>query len=120
MPKKICRGKNCKNLVPMNGKYCPQCAKVAAMDKQEKNKHYDQNVREPKLVNFYHSKEWQKVRQAALLRDYHLCQECLKHNVIKSAEIVHHIIEIKDDWSKRLQIDNCQSVCKSCHNKLHI
>ncbi len=120
MPKKICRGKNCENLIPMNGKYCPQCAKVATMDKQEKNKRYDLKVRDPKLVKFYHSSEWNWIRSAALVRDNHLCQECLKQNIIQSAEIVHHIIEIKDDWSKRLQIDNCQSVCKSCHNKLHI
>ena len=97
MPKKICRGKNCKNLVPMYEKYCPQCAKAAAMDKQEKNKRYDYKVRDPKLVKFYHSSEWNRIRKAALVRDNHLCQECLKHNVIKSAEIVHHIIEIKDD-----------------------
>ena len=120
MPKKICRGKNCKNLVPMNGKYCPECAKGVAIEKQEKNKRYDHKVRDPKLVKFYHSSEWQRIRNAALIRDNRLCQECLEHNVIKSAEIVHHIIEIKDDWSKRLQLDNCESVCKSCHNKLHI
>lgn len=120
MPKKICLAPSCNNLVGMKEKYCSSCQPAMKEVKREKNKKYDQYIREDDIVKFYHSREWKKVREAVLIRDNYLCQHCLKDNIIKSAEIVHHIVEIKDDWSKRLLINNCESVCKSCHNKLHI
>ncbi|MBI9014366.1 MAG: HNH endonuclease [Clostridiales bacterium] len=88
-------------------------------EKREKNRKYDQYVREEEIVKFYHSREWKKVREAVLIRDNYLCQNCIKDNIIKSAEIVHHIVEIKDDWSKRLSISNCKSLCLKCHNSIH-
>lgn len=48
-----------------------------------------------------------------------ICQECKKKRLIEQANIVHHVIEVKEDWSKRLDIDNLVSVCHSCHNKIH-
>lgn len=120
MPKKVCLNGSCNNLVSKKEKYCSICKPKMDQVKKEKNRKYDDYVREEKTVKFYISREWKRVRQAALVRDHHLCQECLKHNIIKSAEIVHHIIEIKVDWNRRLDITNCESVCKSCHNKLHI
>jgi len=118
MPKKICPGKGCDNLINMKEKRCPSCAPIKKAEKAEHNKKYDKKVRDPRLVKFYHSKAWNTVRQYVLVRDNHLCQECLKENQITSAEIVHHKIEIRDDFSKALDPNNCVSVCKSCHNKI--
>lgn len=119
MPKKICLAPSCNKLVGMKEKYCLSCQPAMKEVKREKNQKYDQYVREDDIVKFYHSREWKRVREAVLIRDNYLCQYCLKDNIIKPAEIVHHIIEIKDDWRKRLLTNNCESVCKSCHNKLH-
>ncbi|MEU3039173.1 HNH endonuclease [Nocardia salmonicida] len=33
--------------------------------------------------------------------------------------IVHHKVELKEDWSKRLDMDNLEVVCIGCHNKIH-
>ena len=87
--------------------------------KREKNRKYDQYVREGEIVKFYHSKEWKRVREAVLIRDNYLCQQCLTEKIIKSAEIVHHICEIRHSWLERLDINNCVSICKCCHNKIH-
>ena len=119
LPKKICFGPSCNRLVSMKEKYCHSCTEIMDIEKREKNQKYDEYIRDDHTVKFYHSKEWKRVREAALVRDHFLCQKCLNDNIINSAEIVHHIIEVKEDWSKRLDIINCESVCKRCHNSLH-
>ncbi len=118
MPKKVCPGNGCNNLIGMREKRCPTCAPIKKTEKAEHNRKYDKQVRDKTSINFYHSTAWRKLRQHVLIRDNHLCQECLKENHITSAEIVHHIIEIKDDPSLSLRADNCISLCKACHNKM--
>lgn len=68
---------------------------------------------------FYKSSAWRTIRKMALDRDNYLCQMCLKDKVIKDAEIVHHIVYVKDDFNKALDLDNLMCVCSSCHNKIH-
>lgn len=94
MPKKICLGSSCNRLVSMKEKYRSSCAEIMYIEKREKNRRYDQYVGEDEIAKFYHSREWKRVREAVLIRDNYLCQYCLKDNIIKSAEIVHHIVEI--------------------------
>jgi len=120
MPKKICLGSSCNNLVDMKSKYCPSCAKGKAIEKQEHNRKYDKHVRDPLIVKFYHSMAWKKTREYVLIRDNFLCQHCLKMDSpqITSAELVHHIVELKEDWSRKLDTKNLISVCKSCHNAI--
>lgn len=68
--------------------------------------------------SFYLSKEWKKVRKAALIRDGYLCTKCGA-----PAEEVHHIIHITadnvGDPSVTLNLDNVVSLCKSCHFAEH-
>ncbi|WP_349773696.1 HNH endonuclease [Sutcliffiella horikoshii] len=52
-------------------------------------------------------------------RDNHLCQRCIKQSKLQAAQLVHHIVEVKVDWSKRLELTNLESICHSCHNKHH-
>ena len=118
MPKKICSGDGCNNLVRMSESRCPMCQSQKYLDKSEHNRKYDEIVRDPVTVKFYRSTSWKTVRRYVLNRDNNLCQHCLRDNVVKSAELVHHIIELKEDISKGLDPSNCISVCKACHNKI--
>lgn len=68
---------------------------------------------------FYLSKYWLKCREKVLQRDDYLCQICLDHDVVTPADLVHHIEALKEQPDKALDMDNLQSVCHSCHNKLH-
>ncbi|WP_245251752.1 HNH endonuclease signature motif containing protein [Virgibacillus litoralis] len=54
-----------------------------------------------------------------LSRDLELCQECLPTVGPVPADTVHHVVHLRDDPSKALDMDNLVSVCASCHNKLH-
>jgi len=102
---------NIKRICPIHGLYtkpkgqktgCPTC-------KQAKSKEYDLHDRNKENDKFYHSREWKRARGLQLSK-FPLCKECFY-----PAEIVDHIVEIKDGGS-RLSHSNLQSLCRSCHN----
>lgn len=66
----------------------------------------------------YNSKEWEVVRQTALMRDNYLCTKCGR-----PAEEVHHIVHLSPknitDTNVTLNIDNLISLCKDCHFEEH-
>ena len=72
-----------------------------------------------KTKALYKSKAWSKLRVMALDRDNHLCQMCIRKGVYTPANLVHHIIYVKSDFSKSLDLDNLMCVCSKCHNKIH-
>ncbi|MDN6852701.1 MAG: HNH endonuclease [Tetragenococcus koreensis] len=92
--------------------------------KKARHKRYNKSIRQNcfniDYTEFYHSKAWNKARKAALLRDNYMCQRCLANGVITNENLlVHHKTELKNDWSKRLELKNLETVCFSCHNKIH-
>jgi 5-methylcytosine-specific restriction enzyme A len=86
---------------------------------RKQSEYYDKYKRDKQSTEFYKSKSWKQLRDAAFNRDHGLCQRCLKAGDIVPADVVHHIVEIKTDWNKRLDINNLESICHSCHNKEH-
>ncbi|WP_031405286.1 HNH endonuclease [Geobacillus vulcani] len=114
-PLKPCAVPSCPNLT--QGRYCQDHQHKEQQDKSHRHRYYDEHLRDQKAREFYHSKEWQRVRQVALVRDNYLCQHCLRNNRITSAEVVDHVIPIRVDWSLRLSLGNLQSLCNACHNK---
>lgn len=118
MLKKICR---CGKLIPYNIKLCEQCKTKADLERKQNIKHYKKTTfeRDSKYNKFYKSAEWERLRQVAIARDNGLCQRCLEYNTITPAHTVHHIIPVKDNWDKRLDIDNLISLCPSCHQIIH-
>lgn len=113
----ICLKMGCNNLVKPPEKYCNQHKHIEEKKKKERNKFYDRYKRNSQAKAFYNSNEWKIARRFILNRDAHLCQECLKQGRITKADTVHHIIELNQDWSKRLEITNLESICRKCHNK---
>lgn len=92
-------------------------------NRQSSAKRYNANTRyanDSKYMKFYHSPEWRRTKKQVHIRDHYLCQSCLRNGVVKSMNenerfYVHHIIELKDDWDKRLDMDNLETVCATCH-----
>ena len=107
---KLCQ---CGKPIPIGKSACPFCLGK----KKDRHRLYDEHRRDKRAEAFYKSKEWNRIRLQALVRDHFLCQECLKHRRITKAVIVDHRIPISVDWSLRLSLDNLQSLCQSCHNK---
>lgn len=114
-PLKPCLVTGCPNLT--QGRYCDKHKGKEQQSKAERHRYYDEHMRDQQAREFYHSKEWQRVRQVALMRDNYLCQHCLVKQRITPADIVDHVVPIRVDWSLRLSLDNLQSLCHACHNR---
>ena len=74
---------------------------------------------------FYHTAKWQRVRALALMRDQGMCAECMRRFRAgygirpKRAEMVHHIIPVKERPDLALQLENLVSLCYEHHEQLH-
>lgn len=100
----------CHSIVPVGERFC---AKHKAMHEQEwqakkadyrrsklaqairaqQAKQYDQTERDPEAVAFYHSKQWQKVRDAVYARD--MATDQVTGEVLGDRKVVDHIIPLR-------------------------
>ena len=122
MPKHPCKVSHCKQLVDYSKLYCATHEHIGIKRKQEQADRYNERVRNneynKQYTKFYQSSVWKQTRMTKLLAQP-LCEECLKHNNVTQGQIVHHIIEIRDDWDKRVDQNNLETICRECHNKHH-
>lgn len=64
---------------------------------------------------FYNSPEW-KILRDYIISSNPLCDRCLDKLRITPATEVHHRVDIKDNPSLRLDMNNLQALCKPCHD----
>lgn len=109
MPKKaqtICNSIGCTKLT--DGGYCDE-------HKHDVDNEYRKTRTDIREQKFYKSKEWKKLREHKRSINP-LCEECLLVGMATPMDVADHIIEIKDDWSRRLDLSNLMSLCYECHN----
>ena len=112
--KKFCKLCN-RNLIDIKERYCNSCkAKIGI-----RHSIYKKDRKDTKEQKFYSSKEWLRVRDIIRGLDNNLCLMCLDKNELNNSGTIHHIEELKDNWSKRFDKDNLISLCESCHQKVH-
>ena len=74
---------------------------------------------------FYHSKEWKRLRKAALARDNGMCVDCMDRMRAgigikpNRATMVHHVIPRSERPDLELVLENLVSLCDQCHEKRH-
>ena len=118
----------CKRLIPVGVPYCDNCKPVAeaqareAMERKReyKTKKYNRTYnkrRDPKYLTFYRSKEWRLLSKVKLQDCGYRCEAKLEGCTGLATE-VHHIkaIQTDDGWELRLDWENLEGVCTSCHN----
>ena len=113
----------CGNLIPYGAAYCSKCLPIVQAEKEARiqetkrkgNREYNK-TRDPKYVRFYNSVEWRTLSAKRLQDDGYKCAWCGR-----IATEVDHIEEIKtpEGWARRLDYDNTQSLCHTCHDKRH-
>lgn len=108
-PFKICREFNCNNLTKET--YCRDHEHIQQEKELSRHRRYNKQ-RDPILVKFYNSKEWRALRDYVMMTNNYLCIQC----DLTVADVVDHIVPVLVDWSKRLDITNCQPLCHGCHN----
>lgn len=111
----ICANTLCRQRIKDTERFCPK-------HRGESDKQYNKDVRFNKdniqYARFYASSAWREVR-AIKLSIQPMCEVCLEAGRLTEAKLVHHIVEVRDDYSRRLDIDNLQSICQACHNAHH-
>ena len=117
-PLRPCAKPGCPELVRPPERYCERHRWTEGERKRERHRVYDEQLRDERATSFYRSRAWKAVRLQVLVRDNYLCQECLRENRITRATTVHHIVPLAEDWERRLDPDNLESVCSSCHNRI--
>jgi len=104
MPQKAprpCKQAGCHSLTSARDGYCE--SHHAPHGWKHRNSRHDRG---------YGSK-WQKTRKAALARDSHLCQACLRAGMVTPATDVDHITPKYLGGTDAL--DNLQCLCRECH-----
>ena len=121
----------CKRLIPVGVPYCEACKPIAEAQAQEAierrqaykraayNKAYNKR-RDSKYLTFYRSKEWRLLSRTKLQACGYQCEAQLQ-GCTRLAVEVHHKepIQTEDGWLARLEWDNLEGVCTSCHNGRH-
>lgn len=117
----------CKRMIPHGLAYCPDCAPIREVEleqirernAQRKAQRYNRR-RDPKYLTFYRSKDWKAQSRAKLQACGYRCEARLQGCQGLAVE-VHHIkpIQTPEGWDKRLEWENLEAVCVSCHNGRH-
>nr|DAM64569.1 MAG TPA: HNH endonuclease [Caudoviricetes sp.] len=109
----------CGKIIKKADKYCDKCKSKQKEKNSARNKAYDKHCRDEKTNAFYHSSAWKKLSSIIKIKSGNTCELCFNNNVIKEGKVVHHIVPIKEAWSKRLSLENCIMLCAECHGAVH-
>lgn len=118
----------CKRMMPYGPTYCKDCAPImqaeleAKRERRAKQRARQYNLkRDPKYQAFYRSKAWKVLSRAYLQAKRYKCEAHLTDECKGLAVEVHHKMPIQtpEGWEKRLDWDNFEALCTSCHNARH-
>ena len=106
-PKRPCAYPGCPRLT--EGQYCEEHRKQ--VDRQ-----YNKYSRSSDVHRKY-GRAWKRIRDR-YAQEHPFCEMCYKEGRMTLMEEVHHIIPVSKGGTH--DRSNLMSLCKSCHNKIHI
>ena len=138
---KFCNAAGCREVIPVGTYYCKKHAYLQK-EYEEKRKHWQQDhykgmnkeqrheynkkvykqrmeasAKAPHDYNrFYKTSKWVKLSRRTL-QNSPVCVSCLRKGITKKADLVDHIVPIRENWSRRLDPTNLQTLCYYCHRK---
>ncbi|MCC4349797.1 HNH endonuclease [Limosilactobacillus reuteri] len=125
-PIHLCNHAGCGKLIPFDETYCHKHEYKKPIEYADQKERHQVNKaiyrkrmnskHESKYLRFYKSKEWRKLSHHWLMINP-LCEACKSHGIVRKGDVVDHIVELRDNFEKRLDEDNLQTLCYSCHNK---
>lgn len=116
--KKFCP--RCNSIIDVSQQYCDKCKKKVDAIRKERHKEYNDNRTDDKEQAFYKSREWKVLRERldVIYKGLCLYSYYIDDRII-SRDVYHHIVPVKDNWDKRLDIDNIIPVTFKVHQKIH-
>lgn len=112
---KICATAGCRNIT--SERHCKACSNVLDRKAKESAKRRARASSErysDKYKTFYSTTAWKKLRALKLSKDP-LCENCLDNGFVKAGHDIDHIVELKDDYTRRLDMSNLMTLCRPCH-----
>lgn len=121
--KRECNVIGCNELIKSNEKYCKKHKREKnekAFERMKKKEYKNDNYVRKKtdFDEFYNTYKWQKLR-IWKQRENPLCERCLKKGILKRTDVIHHKIPLEENYDLRLDCENLESLCNSCHNHIH-
>lgn len=121
--KRLCP--KCQKVIEVDRKYCEECERAYNEFRKNNNKSYDKKTRNnnqnKQYSSFYRSKEWEIVRSYIISKYKNIdVYEYYKTGKIIKSETVHHIVELRDDFNRRLDTKNLIPISLSNHGKIHL
>lgn len=117
---KSCR--KCGAVIPYPQTYCEACKPLIEEQREHNQRLTDQRYnkrrkgKDPKYKRFYGSTDWITLSRVYLQDHKYRCEECKG-----IATEVHHVVPIQTEagWTRRLDYENLEALCITCHNKRH-
>lgn len=110
----------------MMSKMCSRCGKripiasSCSCTKKIKNKVNNHHKYNEDVKKFYSTKEWNNARERCIAECYGIdLYSFFVLNQIEYGEVVHHIVPIVDDYSKRISADNLIFLTERNHKLIH-
>lgn len=107
---------------------CSQCGKKILQGQQcecrkDRYKEYNKRVRfnkdNKKYFDFYNTIHWKRMSKYIKNKYNEVCLKCLlKYKILTPSDVAHHIVPIREDYSKRLEEKNLIPLCHGCHNRI--
>ena len=110
---KLCKG--CGKLIPQTMNMCEDCEEK----KQSRYMVYNNTRRDKRAAEFYISKEWRTMRECIinLFDNVDIYALYVRHELL-TCEPVHHIVELEEDWTQRLNPLNLIPLNQSSHSTI--
>lgn len=114
----------CSTKIAYRTKYCDRCKTKEYVDRIQEHKVKYRKYNSDRYIKdkgnesyrlFYTTQAWKNKRAEILRRDNHECQMCKVLCKYEVATDVHHILNLRDNYDKRLDNDNLISLCHECH-----
>lgn len=122
--KKLCSYASCHKVIDSGVKYCSKHEKKAELEDKKRYKEYkyrrelDKDVK--KEQDFYKSSEWIRSRVATIADCYGIdIYEYYTNGRVIQGERVHHILELHNNWSSRLDCNNLIYLTEKNHRNIH-
>lgn len=116
LPGTACRWPGCPEIVKDPSGYCEEHRRPA-------RRQYDKqtDARRGSARQRGYDSKWEKFRDWFLSQPGNqICYRCLEmRGDVRAAEVVHHIQPLVDRPDLRLVEDNCQPLCRNCHEEIH-
>lgn len=110
-PQIQCKHSLCRTLIDYEQSYCD---KHKPRTQRPQQTYAERMATDGQYRRFYKSKSWQNLSFQYRL-SHPICEECILLGIAVKADVVDHVVEIKDDWSKRLDEKNIRSLCHHHH-----